>query len=163
MMGAAPRAMGHSDPHGECVLPQHQQEGQEGSSHQVPSPTLPSSPSLPPSYSHSLFHPHPLPISFPLPSQFTSPSLMPIPITSPPSLPSCYHRHPHPTPLPIETPPDRTFCSMDRGDSIFHSHSLSNGSIVFSFGSDLQCGCCSPVPSTQPSWVLLPPVLGSPP
>jgi len=33
MMGAAPRAMGHSDPHGECVLPQHQQEGQEGSSH----------------------------------------------------------------------------------------------------------------------------------
>lgn len=137
-------AFGASQQH-EMGPRQLRRAGQEGSSHWIPSPTL----SLIP-FIISILFPFPFPSSSPshfpfsIPSPFTSPSLKSIPITSLSPLPSCYHPHlipipfsshpcsyPFPFPIPVETPPDRTLCSMDTGDSIFQSHSLHRGFLWF--------------------------------
>lgn len=165
-------AFGASQQH-EMGPRQLRRAGQKGSSPGSLRQPYPSSPSSSPSYFHSLFHPLPLPISpspFHLHSLLHPSSLFPSPVYHH-SLPatilisSPFPSHPIHVPIPSPSPSQLRHPLTELFAPWTRVTASSNPihSIVVSFGSVLQCRCCSPVPSIQPSWVLLPPVLGSPP
>lgn len=119
----------------------------------------PSSPSSSPSYFHSLFHPLPIsPSPFHLHSLLHPSSLFPSPVYHH-SLPatilisSPFPSHPihvpilSPSPSQLRHPLTELFAPWTR----VTASSNPIHSIVVSFGSVLQCRCCSPVPSIQPS------------
>lgn len=122
---------------------------------------------------HPLPHLHPISIPFsilfpfPFPSPFHPDSLLHPSCLSP----SPVHHHSLPATILISSPfPSSSQLRHPLTDPLLHGHGWQHlpipftqrCSIVVSFGSVLQCRCCSPVTSTQPSWVLLSPVLGSP-
>lgn len=149
-------AFGASQQH-EMGPRQLRRAGQEGSSHWIPSPTL----SLIP-FIISILFPFPFPSSSPSrfhPDSLLHPSsLFPSPVYHH-SLPatilisSPFPSHPIHVPIPSPSPSQLRHPLTELFAPWTRVTASSNPihSIVVSFGSVLQCRCCSPVPSIQPS------------